>query len=246
MKLALFFFLSLAIHGAALLIPVSLNGRANERVIAVTIVPTTSAGDGNENRLAPERGDGRRVLGKADTTEQVTESIRASNATTPAVTEAIAAASPANIIGKASDTNIALASLHVTGETTAPGGRSGGAGIGSSGASVGAAMSVGLGTGGGDITRTPISLRYAPMPRYPERARQKGGKEGKVLLRVVVDIEGHTKAVDIMASSGDETLDQVARDTVKSWRFGPARYGNQPVEGWVDVPIVFRLSDANN
>jgi protein TonB len=247
MKLALFFSLSLATHGAALLIPVSSNRQAPDRAIVVTILPTPATRAGDEKHLAPEPGGGRSVRRKTDrAADLIKHFVNENQATAPSVRETIAAPSRVSVIATTSDSDIALTALELASETIESGGWSGGAGNGSNSASAGATKALGVGAGNGERTRTPIGLRYAPMPRYPQRARQKGGKEGKVTLRVVVDVEGQTKAVDIMASSGDETLDQVARDTVKTWRFVPARYGNRPVEGWVDVPIVFRLNDTNN
>jgi len=39
-------------------------------------------------------------------------------------------------------------------------------------------------------------------------------------------------------------LDNAALEGVREWKFVPARKGAEPVEGWVRVPIVFRLVDA--
>ena len=39
----------------------------------------------------------------------------------------------------------------------------------------------------------------------------------------------------------DAVLDDAALQTVRRWRFVPARRGDTPVESWVDVPIIFRL-----
>ena len=36
-------------------------------------------------------------------------------------------------------------------------------------------------------------------------------------------------------------LDEAALETVKKWKFTPARQGNVPVAAWVLVPIAFRL-----
>ncbi|HRY90482.1 MAG TPA: energy transducer TonB, partial [Rubrivivax sp.] len=64
---------------------------------------------------------------------------------------------------------------------------------------------------------------------------------GKVLLRVRVSREGQPAAVDLEKSSNFERLDEAARHAVARWRFVPARRGDEPVEGSVIVPIVFRL-----
>jgi protein TonB len=50
--------------------------------------------------------------------------------------------------------------------------------------------------------------------------------------------------VELDKSSGSTTLDGAALEAVKGWRFSPARKGNEPIEDWVRVPIVFRLQDA--
>jgi len=45
----------------------------------------------------------------------------------------------------------------------------------------------------------------------------------------------------LKTSSGSPRLDQAALDTVKRWRFVPARQGDQSVAAWVVVPISFSL-----
>lgn len=79
-----------------------------------------------------------------------------------------------------------------------------------------------------------------PPPRYPQAARR-NGDEGTVMLRVLVNPEGAPVQVELDRSSGSSPLDSAAVDAVRNWRFVPARRGTQNVEGWVRVPIVFRL-----
>ncbi len=79
-----------------------------------------------------------------------------------------------------------------------------------------------------------------PPPRYPQAARRIGD-EGTVMLRVLVNAEGAPVQVELDRSSGSSPLDNAAVDAVRNWRFVPARRGLQHVEGWVRVPIVFRL-----
>ena len=81
---------------------------------------------------------------------------------------------------------------------------------------------------------------HNPRPAYPPLSRRLG-EEGKVLLRVRVSREGQPAAVDLEKSSNVERLDEAARNAVARWRFVPARRGDEPVEGSVIVPIVFRL-----
>jgi protein TonB len=79
-----------------------------------------------------------------------------------------------------------------------------------------------------------------PAPGYPTMARRMGD-QGKVLLRVQVNAEGRAQEVQLKTSSGFPRLDEVALNTVREWRFVPARQGDQPVAAWVLVPIVFKL-----
>lgn len=79
-----------------------------------------------------------------------------------------------------------------------------------------------------------------PVLRYPP-ASKRLGEEGKVRLRVLVSARGEPQQIEILASSGHSRLDQAARELVSRWHFLPARQGANLVEGWVEVPIVFRL-----
>ncbi len=121
------------------------------------------------------------------------------------------------------------------------GGASSGKGLSGTGSGSGA----GRGDGGGESRFVQASYAYAPKPEYPARARREG-KEGRVLLRVLVDEQGKSKSVEVDDSSGSEALDRAAAEAIKRWRFSPARYGNKSVESWVKIPIDFRLTDAQN
>lgn len=79
-----------------------------------------------------------------------------------------------------------------------------------------------------------------PEPAYPSRARREG-LEGTVRLAVLVTADGHAGKVEIRQSSGAPVLDEAALTAVRSWRFVPAKRGREPVEDWVQIPIVFRL-----
>jgi periplasmic protein TonB len=79
-----------------------------------------------------------------------------------------------------------------------------------------------------------------PPPTYPAAARR-SGQQGKVVLRVRIDIGGRPEKIELRASSGFDWLDQAALEAVKRWRFVPAMQGGEPVAAWVLVPIVFTL-----
>lgn len=79
-----------------------------------------------------------------------------------------------------------------------------------------------------------------PPPAYPSISRQLE-EQGKVYLRVLVNVEGNVEQVALRKSSGYERLDAAAQETVKQWRFVPAKRADQAVAAWVVVPISFSL-----
>lgn len=81
-----------------------------------------------------------------------------------------------------------------------------------------------------------------PRPPYPMVARRMG-YHGKVILNVEVLAEGKAGQVLLYQSCGHDILDNAALQTVKTWRFTPARRLGQPVTQWFLVPIKFSLED---
>ena len=81
---------------------------------------------------------------------------------------------------------------------------------------------------------------HNPAPDYPPLARRLG-EQGRVLLRVLVSVNGDTDQVQIETSSGSNKLDQAAIQAVKRWNFIPAKRSNQPISAYVLVPVQFSL-----
>lgn len=82
-----------------------------------------------------------------------------------------------------------------------------------------------------------------PRPPYPLQARRMG-YHGKVVLNVEVLAEGRAGQVLLHQSCGHEMLDNAALQTVRTWRFTPARHLGQPVTQWFLVPIKFSLEGS--
>jgi protein TonB len=80
-----------------------------------------------------------------------------------------------------------------------------------------------------------------PAPAYPSFAQSQGW-EGKVLLKVHVLSSGRPDNIAVQKSSGRKTLDEAALNAVKGWTFVPAKRGQTPIDGWVTVPIEFKLT----
>ncbi len=82
-----------------------------------------------------------------------------------------------------------------------------------------------------------------PRPPYPMVARRMG-YHGKVVLDVEVLAEGKAGDVKLHQSSGYDILDNAALQTVKTWRFTPARRFGQAVTQRFLVPIKFSLEGS--
>ena len=79
-----------------------------------------------------------------------------------------------------------------------------------------------------------------PKPPYPPISRRLG-EQGKVLLRVLIGVDGQPKKAEIRKSSGFDRLDQAAMTAAMRWRYVPGKRGGVPEEMWSEVPINFVL-----
>ncbi|MCK5082800.1 MAG: energy transducer TonB, partial [Candidatus Omnitrophica bacterium] len=77
-------------------------------------------------------------------------------------------------------------------------------------------------------------------PPYPRVARQRGW-EGTVRLEVFVSKDGIPGTVGIDKSSGHDVLDRAALQTVREWKFIPARSGSIRFSSRITIPIQFSL-----
>jgi protein TonB len=100
----------------------------------------------------------------------------------------------------------------------------------------------GDGTGNGPYAPgiIPPGCVYCPYPTYTDEARH-GKVQGSVTLQVLVGADGRAQDVRMVKGIGFG-LDERAAETVRGWRFTPARDGaKHAVATWVTVEAVFRL-----
>lgn len=83
-----------------------------------------------------------------------------------------------------------------------------------------------------------------PSPVYPTLAREHG-EQGTVLLEVEVLSSGVCGTIRILRSSDHSLLDEAARKGIATWRFRPARRAGAPITVWVEIPVTFRLVEAD-
>jgi protein TonB len=81
----------------------------------------------------------------------------------------------------------------------------------------------------------------SPAPTYPMDLLR-DGVTGTVQLELLVGVDGRVVEVNVIHSSGNRELDNVAREQVlRNWRFKPAMRGGVAVQALGRVPIAFTL-----
>ena len=242
MRLTSFFVISLALHSVALVQPLSFYGWRQEPPIAVTILPIESDGGVASGSAG---GISKNAAGNLSKVDSKTVATAEPLAIAPAVSESLPLPSPVEVSAQSSETNVALAGSGTLAETAFTAGAAGSGGNGFGSVGIGSRFGNGQDSSPSAALLTQARYRETPKPVYPDTARR-DGREGQVLLRVLIDDQGKTKSVEINRSSGSDALDHAATEAIKRWRFHPARAGDKPVASWVSIPIEFQLKDLRN
>jgi protein TonB len=252
MRIGLFLLLSLALHTTALTYPVLFLTPQVEELVPVIVLglevmkgdEVVTGGRAEAKRSRPAELKHPVSAKKAPETSGV---IQETTEQKPAIRTFVYPVDVPEGAAVASDRNSSSSDIDF------PAGNGGGVsqlqGTGSGGEGLdgnsGEGNSVGGGLGGAGPGFVQVSYVYNPKPHYPERAREEG-REGTVILRVLVDGGGKVGSIEVNRSSGFEAFDRAAIDAVTGWRFSPARYGERRVESWVRIPVVFRLTDVRD
>ena len=90
--------------------------------------------------------------------------------------------------------------------------------------------------------RTVARVEYirAPEAAYPVMSRRLG-EQGKVMVRALVDEQGHAVNVVIQLSSGKPRLDEAAKKAVMGALFKPYREDGRAEQVYVVVPVIFKM-----
>lgn len=84
----------------------------------------------------------------------------------------------------------------------------------------------------------PVPDESNALPEFPEAART-AGKEGVVVLKVVIQLDGTVGKIQVM--KGEEPFVAAAIAAVKQWRYEPARVDDEPTAVFRIVKIPFQL-----
>ena len=97
-----------------------------------------------------------------------------------------------------------------------------------------------LDTGNAAVDYKPRPVAGNPKPHYPLLARNQG-IEGRVVVNVLISVQGTVKTIGVGQSSGSRLLDRAAVQAVKKWRFHPVLHNGKAIPSSESVPIVFKL-----
>lgn len=79
-----------------------------------------------------------------------------------------------------------------------------------------------------------------PKPPYPLMSRRLN-EEGKVVLNVCVSLTGLVENLKLEKTSGYQRLDDIALETVKKWKFIPAKNHDRDINACYLLPVQFIL-----
>lgn len=82
-----------------------------------------------------------------------------------------------------------------------------------------------------------------PTPEYPEISQQRG-EQGTVKIKAVISATGIVIDAEIWQSSKFSHLDSKALETIKKWKFIPAKSNQQNVQAEVIIPVRFILNNV--
>ncbi|MES3091235.1 energy transducer TonB [Sphingomonas aerolata] len=112
-----------------------------------------------------------------------------------------------------------------------------------------------VGTGTGSVAVDPpkpaplfvqpgIDPRYAAdfQPGYPSEERR-AGREGRVVLRVLIGADGRVKQVERVTTTSDAFYRATLDRALTKWRFRPATRDGVAVEAWKTMNLSFVLEN---
>ncbi|MCL9780930.1 energy transducer TonB [Vibrio sp. S4M6] len=100
-----------------------------------------------------------------------------------------------------------------------------------------------LGSKSTPIVNTAPKFKTRPVaPIYPDSARR-FGREGEVIMSIILNDKGDKTSISIVHSSGYRSLDRAALAAVKKWQFVAYIKNGRPVASQVTIPIRFSLGN---
>jgi len=93
-----------------------------------------------------------------------------------------------------------------------------------------------------DGVDTPPRSIQTPAPAYPRRERMRG-ISGFVSIRFRLDTQGQVSRIEVIRNDGPDAFVRSVENTVRTWRFHPARNDGRAVDVWARKKFRFRPKD---
>ena len=95
------------------------------------------------------------------------------------------------------------------------------------------------------LIQASVDERYQRefQPLYPP-AEQRAGRDGVVVLKVLVGVDGRVRDAQPLSATSDEFWRVTQKQALARWRFRPATRDGIPVEAWKTMTVRFHLEDA--
>lgn len=111
----------------------------------------------------------------------------------------------------------------------------------------------GVGSGTPVTVATPLPVLVAAsvdpryrgdfQPDYPAFERNIG-RDGVVVVRVLVDSNGRVSAIEPVRSTSDAFFEATKKRALSKWRFRPATRDGVAVESWREMTVRFTMQDS--
>ena len=93
-----------------------------------------------------------------------------------------------------------------------------------------------------DLPTTVADYQVQSQPIYPLMSKRLG-EQGRVLVRVLICVDGVPQQAEVHQSSGFSRLDRSAVEAAMRSRYVPFKRGGVPEARWVFAPAVFKLEN---
>ncbi len=108
----------------------------------------------------------------------------------------------------------------------------------------------GPGTGTRPVeTPAPVMVGVSIDPRFADRFQpayppfeQREGRDGQVVVRVLVGTDGRVKAIERVSATSDAFFAATRRHALSQWRFSPATRDGTAIESWYRMSVTFVLN----
>jgi len=91
-----------------------------------------------------------------------------------------------------------------------------------------------------NTSNTTVSAPSCPTPEYPAQSRR-NNEQGSVNLKLLIDIQGQVKSIEVAKSSGFSALDDAALNSLKLCKFTPANIDGKSAERWTNMSYTFKM-----